>query len=322
MSNHSSYFQTSDAKVTERFSFWKEAVCDTYVQLDCEYNGQTPFEGMLVVDGYDTITYSKVRGLRHQVYRRRHNISRSNENDFLLSLQLKETAHITQRGNNSTLYPFDFVIYDSTEPYDLELTDHFRMIVLQFPKERLLSRLSNAEMLVAKKISATSDIGNFVSGNIVQLCNMLSAQKQPSQILFQEVLLDLIASSLATIEDSQFELSTPEQHILLRAKTFILSHLSNPDLDLQTVATAVGMSVRRLSEIFASNGLTIAGFIREARLNRVASELQDVRFIRQTISEIALRNGFNNIQNFSTSFRKHFNCTPSEHRNQPSKRLS
>jgi AraC-like DNA-binding protein len=314
MTGSGNNFRTNGVREAERFSFWSDAVCDTYVQLGCEYDGNKPFEGSLAVREYETIAFSKVQASHHKVIRRPYDISRSDQNDFLLSIQLEKSSHLSQRNNSSRLDPFDFAIYDSTEPYELELSDHFQMIVLQFPKKKLVDRLPNAEMLVGRKVSSTSELGKFASENILQISEMIDAQPGPGQILLQETILDLVASSLATIEGDLYELSIPEQRILLRAKTFILSHLCDLNLNLEAVAASTGMSVRRLSEIFASNGITIAGFIREARLNRVASELRDERFARQTISEIALRNGFNNIQHFSTLFHKHFGCTPTEHK--------
>ncbi|GAB5504808.1 helix-turn-helix domain-containing protein, partial [Pyruvatibacter sp.] len=70
------------------------------------------------------------------------------------------------------------------------------------------------------------------------------------------------------------------------------------------------MSVRRLNSIFAKEGTSIAGFIRQKRLDGVAIDLRDPRYDAQSIGEIAFRYGFSNLQSFSTQFRKHFDRSP------------
>ncbi len=307
-------YDTHEVGEPERFSYWREAVCDTYVLLGCEYDGEGPFDGSIDVRRHSHISFSNIGGTRHQAFRRRYDISRSNENDFLLSLQMKQTASVDQRGNNAQLQPCDFVIYDSTEPYTLGLTDGFEMMVLQFPKEKLLARLPDAEMLTGVRVNGQDALGEFVSGNLTRLANLIEEQEEYSGALLQESILDLIASALAGIRGSRYELSMPEQHILLRAKSYIRSNLDSADLCRESVAACAGLSVRRLSEIFASANLTISGYIRNQRLQRVGDDLRDPRFANQTISEIALRNGFGNFQYFSSLFRRSYGCTPSQYR--------
>ena len=141
---------------------------------------------------------------------------------------------------------------------------------------------------------------------------MLDTQVDDAQLLMQETLLDLVATALAGLRGSRYDLSLPEQHILLRAKTYIQANLGDPGLSRESVAAEIGMSVRRLSEIFSSADETIGGYIRPSRLERAARELGDSRFASQTIGEIAMRCGFKNFQHFSKLFRAHFGRSPSD----------
>lgn len=312
-SQHARY-DTHGVREPDRFSFWREAVCDSFVRLGCEYDGGGQFDGSIDINRYPVIAFSRVGGTRHRVLRRRYDISRSTENDFLLSLQLRRTASVDQHGNFAELQPRDFAIYDSTEPYALNLTDGFDMMVLQFPKDRLLSRLPDAELLTGLKVDGERPLGGMVSDNLLHMARLMNDQCDVTRVHLQESILDLVAGALAGLRGSRYELSLPEQHILLRAKTHIMAHLADLELGRESVAKSVGVSVRRLSEIFASADLTIAGFIREKRLERAASDLRDLRFTNHSIAQIALRNGFGNFQYFSSLFRQRFHCTPSEHR--------
>nr|WP_239479830.1 helix-turn-helix domain-containing protein [Actibacterium sp. 188UL27-1] len=74
------------------------------------------------------------------------------------------------------------------------------------------------------------------------------------------------------------------------------------------------MSVRGLGEIFPKEDQPIGADIRERRLERVAADLREARFARQSIGEIAFRYGFSNMQNFLTLFRTHFERSPRDFR--------
>jgi AraC-like DNA-binding protein len=105
-----------------------------------------------------------------------------------------------------------------------------------------------------------------------------------------------------------------ERHVLMRARSFIAAHLGDPDLDRTRVAAELGMSLRRLNDIFAKDGLSVAHEIRNARLSSVALDLVDPRFAGLTISEIAIKNGLWNLQHFSTLFRTAYGQSPKTYR--------
>ena len=307
-------YETSLVRKCDRFAYWREAVCDAYVRLGCVSDVSEGFDGTLEIQRYPSIAISKVGGSQHQVSRRKRDIARSTDNDFLLSLQLKRTSRIEQRGNMAVLQPYDFAIYGSTDPYVLSLTGGFRQLVLQFPKDKLLSRLPNAELLTGLRVDGTSEIGRLVSRNVVGFAGVIESQPSDARFLIEETLLDLVATALANLQGSRLKLSLPEQHVLLRAKTHIQANLSNAGLNRESIAAEVGISVRRLSEIFALGDETIGEYIRSSRLEQAAAKLTDSRFVNQTIGEIAISCGFSNFQHFSKLFRKKFKCTPSEHR--------
>jgi AraC-like DNA-binding protein len=187
-------------------------------------------------------------------------------------------------------------------------------LVFQFQKSDLLARLPNCELLTARKVSKASEIGRVVSGSLVDFSRMIGNSSEVVQHYMKDVVLDLIATGLASLENSTFELSLPEQYILLRAKSFIHENLGNPNLTRKMVANAMGMSVRRLSDIFSKEGTTVAAYIRSKRLDRIARDLLNNIFRRQSISEIAFRWGFNNLQHFSKVFRYQYGMSPRDYR--------
>lgn len=307
-------YDTNDIPVKDRFAYWRESVCDSYVKLACETDKRQQFSGSIDVTHYSTLSISKVTGLAHRVERRKSDISASHDAYFLLSLQTAKTARISQSGHSTVLKPGDMALYSSTDPYTLHLTDNFSQSVVQLPASKLISRLPNACMLTARNINGQSGLGKLVRQNILAFSEHINSPDPVLQSLVQETLIDLIATGLATQGKQKKELLLPEQQIILRAKDYIINNLGEPELDRSRVALHIGMSVRRLNEIFAKENTSLSTFIRKMRLNAVADYLRDARFDHMSISEIAFHYGFSNLQHFSNSFRSAFDCTPRAYR--------
>ncbi len=148
--NQAVHYSTADISPRDRFAFWRETVCDCYVQLGCEAPKATGFSGDLSITRHSVIAISNVSGAIHSVVRRKRDIRASTAEYFLFSLQRKNSSRITQFENQSVLRPDDIGIYDSAHPYLLELGEGFSKTVLQLPKDRLLARLPDAQMMAGE----------------------------------------------------------------------------------------------------------------------------------------------------------------------------
>ena len=125
-------------------------------------------------------------------------------------------------------------------------------------------------------------------------------QKQNEMIASHNTLL---AGSLAN-KDSDFSSK------LLDA---IQKKYKDPDLDVQALANAMGMSRSLLNDkIQLSFGQSTAQFIRTYRLNVAKEMICNGTNRGMNISEIAYEVGFNDPKYFTRCFTKEFNATPSE----------
>ena len=303
-------YDTDDVAAADRFAYWRESVCDSYVQLGCEAKNTRNFRGLIEIARHSVLSISKVAGRSHTVERRKRDIGSASDSFFLLSLQTAQSSSVTQYGKTAVLRPGDMALYSSSNPYSLSLTDDFSQTVVQLPTAKLIDRLPNAEMLTARKIDGQTGLGKLVRENILAFADHVNTPNPMVQSLLQDTLIDLIATGLASHGADKIELSSPEQHVMLRAKSFVRANLGDPDLDRNLVAAEIGMSVRRLNDIFAKEEETVAAFIRRMRLEGVAAEFKDPRYARHSISEIAFRYGFSNMQNFSTLFRAKYGSSP------------
>jgi AraC-like DNA-binding protein len=127
------------------------------------------------------------------------------------------------------------------------------------------------------------------------------------------IALDLLALALA----EQSSAAAPPPMATMRvawARAQVLDGLQDPALSPQSVAARQGVSPRLLQRLFAADGASLAGFIREQRLQRCRDALADSAQAHRSITEIALAWGFNDPAHFTRAFRRRFNLAPRDWR--------
>ena len=108
----------------------------------------------------------------------------------------------------------------------------------------------------------------------------------------------------------------PDPHAELRARIdrHIDAHLADPTLSPRVVAAALFVSPRHLHALFAEDGRTVAGTIRERRLERCLADLADPGQGSTPVSAIASRWGFANATRFGQLVKAATGRTPVAYR--------
>jgi AraC-like DNA-binding protein len=96
------------------------------------------------------------------------------------------------------------------------------------------------------------------------------------------------------------------------AYAYILKHFTDPDLKIGDVASQVNMSESAFSHFFKKYAFrSFTQFLVDLRVGHACKLLLDTD---DTIGQIYLQSGFNNLANFNRLFRKYRSCTPGEYR--------
>ena len=120
-----------------------------------------------------------------------------------------------------------------------------------------------------------------------------------------------VAESQPIISDNAVSISAADEKFLKQVTETIDAHLSDSDLNVQTLCDYIGMGnklvYRRLKQL---TGKTPVEYIRSIRLNKAAALLRQKKF---TISEVMYMSGFSNASYFSKCFFSEYGCTPREY---------
>lgn len=94
------------------------------------------------------------------------------------------------------------------------------------------------------------------------------------------------------------------------ARHYVETHYWRDDLTADKIASAIGCSRAHLYRLFAHRGQTVAGFLRDVRLQRARMLLETA--VSQPIGLIAFNTGYTDLSAFGKAFRRRFGISPSD----------
>jgi AraC-like DNA-binding protein len=198
----------------------------------------------------------------------------------------------------------------------LRLATRFRLLFISAPRVALDHRLVAPLSLRLGRFAGASGLGRVFSGLLMAtaeaLPDLTSEQLRPVELALTEFLVANLAA-----EDSPASIGGAEA---ARAAHFhrvcqtIETLLPEPELSLDAVAAADGISPRSLQKLFAGAGLSFSGYLRTRRLERCRLDLSSPICASLSISEICFRWGFNGSAHFSRAFKEQYGVSPRDYR--------
>ena len=308
--------RTAEFSEEEQFDYWRDIICDEFVQLDCEKKGHGRFNGELRGGiGVPNLRFSEVISDPQFVKRSKRQISKSTEAEFLISFQLTRQGLVRQSGREALLNPGYFSLYDSTQPYSLTFNERFHQFVVQIPHEVLSRHLINPERYTAIPISGQSGMGAVLSNFIFSLVKELNTSEPvPDELSENLVNMIAMAFSSSVMFDQLSSQAIVRDALKQRVLRYIDNNLCDPELNNQRVAAAQGISTRYLHKLFQDEDETLHNYILHRRLEKARQLLQDHKYLDRSIERIAYTLGFASPSHFSRAFKKHFGSSPSDYR--------
>ena len=304
---------TSTVAETKRLQFWRDAVCDTFVELDCRALSEAPFFGEITTAQCDEMHFSRVRSDGQIVDRTRSRIRNAREEVVLVSVQIRGRGGVAQDGRQAILQPGDFACYDSTRPYTLSFDAQFEQIVLHLPRKAMVRRIGPMEAVTATRVAAASPLGSLVAPFIRNTASMVSEVGGATAARLSDVCLGLVATALGDLTSCRPLNDTPTRAALtFRAKTLIERNLDDAELNSEKVAAMMGISSRYLQDLFHSESQTVSEWIWSRRLEKARRDLLDPLLVRESVTQIALACGFSDLAHFSRRFRAAYSMSPRE----------
>lgn len=303
--NQMSTFDIRGLPDTQRYQFWQEAICETYLTVDCQLLGDAPLEGVIDAYPFGDLELSQVYTPAMNYVRGDRELKRSDEEYFQLILAVEGDVIIEQREIQSRIKPGEMVIYSSTERSKCICPNGAYTRVIKIPRTLLEDRMGRVDQISATVLHSTTPLG-MLARNLIPNCLETAHSTNDVDNRTSNGVLDILTSA---IEASLPSASTPKQsHALLKVKKHIEQCFADPELDVLRIAEFNNMSVRTLNRLFAAEGTTTMRWVWTRRLAHSHKMLSEGR--ASQVSQVAFDCGFNDLSHFSKVFKNRYGVTP------------
>lgn len=205
----------------------------------------------------------------------------------------------------------DLAIWPGDAPVSLHVADGLKLLVMALPSERWRHLAEPDGGAPRRVLRHDSPMGPVLAGFFDGLGQRLThlAERHGAMVV------DIAQAMLTHWVDGErrkaaMAVSNP---LLARVLAHADAHLADPDLGPQALASAHGMSLRSLHLLFEREGLRVAQWIRDRRLERCRETLAQPDW-QGRIIDVAMRWGFNDPSHFSRVYRQRYGHAPRQAR--------
>ncbi|WP_411075712.1 helix-turn-helix domain-containing protein [Streptomyces sp. cmx-4-7] len=227
---------------------------------------------------------------------------------------LSGEVRVFQDGRESVASGTRIVCCDSSRPYRIVMPGPFRMVTLLLPHRLIGLDVEEAELITARAWYGSQGLGALMSDLLVGL------EGYGEEI---EASIDFLGGGMAGLAAALFAerirsvASDPDvgrNALMITIQAHIRARLADPDLSPMSVARFHKVSLRYLQKMFHERGTSPARWIRDERLARCRSELNDPGLDHLSIALIGERSGFHEASHFSRLFRDRYGVSPRGYR--------
>ena len=314
MTTGSTFLSTDAVASRERGEYWRDLICDVFVQLECR-DVADGFFGSIEDRAIGPMQLSTVKSSKHRVLRTRRQIAKSSDDCFLVSMQVAGTGIVKQDGREALLEPGDFVLYDSTRSYELEFEGPFEELVLKAPRPLIRDRLASPERLTATSVRGSTAMTRVAMEFVRSVANQIHLLEPHEIERLSHNVIDVVSAAVGhSLLNTPVAMTSTTSAQLIRIKMFISDNLRDHKLSRELIAKANGISERYLNKLFEHEDGNVTRWIRERRLEHIARDLADPELDGRSISEIAYSWGINSISHFCRVFKETYRVTPRQYR--------
>ncbi|MFW7354668.1 MAG: helix-turn-helix domain-containing protein [Brucella sp.] len=228
--------------------------------------------------------------------------------DFLGVLLQRSGSTQCKVGDVKTVVgPGDLSLWYSGRPVEFNMPGPFRKLCMLIPVRCLEPVLQNPTSYEGVHLVADNPLAALLGSYLTTLSEQVANGHTDMASATVDVTLELLGAALRA--NAGKDDVTPRKKLQTRVFQYIDSRLSDPDLTPAAIAEANGISPRYLYLLFETQGLSVAGWIRQRRLAkcRAALENQDNP---KTVCQIAHSWGFSDAAHFSRLFKSAYGMSP------------
>lgn len=309
-------WSTESVPAATRFDEWHAACSEHVYALTAQHQTHQPFHGAIERHHLGALDVTDIACDGHLVQRREQDIDADPGDTYYIYLQRRGRAWFEQRGHRWVAEAGDIVIGDPNLPFSTGVEDRFDFRLWRIQREHLrpLLALSSGELPMLR-IGHEHAERHLITGWLDGLLNHHTDLMPHNLDLAVSTLCALLASSAGAAPEWREHGQQARRHaLLLRVKQWVEQRAGDMGLKPQHAASAFGLSLRTLHQLFALSDCSFQTFLTRARLARAHRLLRDPAASHLGTVDIGFAAGFGEVSTFYRRFKHHYGMTPGEWR--------
>jgi len=301
-----------------QFELFREAVKTTFLDIDHEVRPaigtvRTEFRPRPIGSLVATCVKSSGHGFA-SAHRGRHHILMDPKDHMVLMLVRTGTIWHRQFGRASETAPGHMQLIDSREDYHVRHTNSSMCLTLRVPTTLLREALGTPERYCGIAIDGRHGFNAVLSDFLFSVWRHAESFTNGNDSAITTRIIEAVASLCGSVAEKAMAHSSAGALHFERARRYIQSRLSDPDLTPADIAGALHISTSHLHAVMRSNSTSPGKLTLSLRLDRCRDALGDPRLARHTITRIAFDWGFTDPAHFTKTFKARFGVTPRQYR--------
>jgi len=236
--------------------------------------------------------------------------------DIIISLGLDGVGVVTANGHRHRVGIGDMTFQSSRLNSVTWRADVWaKAVVFCVPGARLFGGYLEPKRVGFVSLSGRdSSIAQAVHDHVTGVLPSLSKERASSVWFAEQSLINLLAAAYFEASRGTEPLKVSSANRWPAVVDYIESHLADPELDLKTTSTAIGVSNRMLQRLFENHSTRHGRYLLQRRLDRARAALDDPSMRSLSVSQIAYQSGFGDLSHFSRRFKERYGCSPTPYR--------
>lgn len=302
--------QPDESQGIDSVDSWSELIHREFVALDVSPHESGTFAGVVRSRLLGHMSVAEVSSVPQTFTRTDRLISSSPSELFQVGLIASGSGHLVQDGRSCDLTVGDFAVYETARPFRWRLAGDWKLLVFTWRRETMALDGVDSEQLTALRRPGDAGLSGIVSRTLSNVVDLREDVSAASAIQFAHEIAALTLT--AAVEDRAQSPDTREDELMQKVLLHIEENLPDPLLNPQSIADNFFISPRTLHRLFASEGITVAHWIRTRRLEKCRNSLLAEPHVK--ITTLMARYGYFDLSQFSRNFSAQYGVSPSNFR--------
>ncbi|KQV48829.1 hypothetical protein ASC95_23380 [Pelomonas sp. Root1217] len=307
---HHTHWSTNRVLACDRAQAWSDITTRYFGRLRVSSLHDGPLDASLDAFDVGALRMYRIDAPAHHIERDAACGELPTDDFYKLVLQVSGCGTVEQQQRRVVLQPGRWILYDPRAPYSITNPERCTLLVTHVPRGLLAGlRLPgpHAGELGSDNVAGLHGVfGSYLRALSDQLPGLPDGAGQA----LSESIMGLLGSTLAeTLRRVGEPVSLPAV-LKLRARQYVQTHLSDPELSIQRIADALRCSKRYLHRVFEDDDVSLERQIWNSRLERCHAALTHEANAQRSAAEIGFAWGFRSGAHLNRLFKQRYGLTP------------